>query len=51
MKKDFEFYAVDEASAREYCKTMAEMGEKATCQYKNGNFFITVWKAKKKQKT
>jgi hypothetical protein len=42
--KDFEFYAVDEESARFYCQKMAEIGKKATYRYKNGKFIITVWK-------
>ncbi len=43
-KKDFEFYAVDEESARAYCMEMAKLGRKATYHYKNGKFIITVWK-------
>jgi len=46
MKKDFEFIAEDEDSARAYCVIMASMGKKATYRYKNGKFIITVWKAK-----
>jgi hypothetical protein len=43
-KKDFEFIAEDEDSARAYCLIVAQMGKKASYRYKDGKFIITVWK-------
>lgn len=42
-KKDFEFIAEDEDSARANCVILAIKGRLATYRYKNGKFIITVW--------